>query len=354
MRTHGLVLVLIAAAAAGCDSDSRPATVSRPPSIILFTADDLGWRDLGSYGDPNLGTQPTGTPGLDRLADEGMRFTHAFVTAPSCASSRATLVTGQHPHTHGVIGLTNRRPEQFSLPADTETLASILEDAGYATGVQGKWHISLDAPPHRYGYEENLSPITEWLFNGMDVGKSIDFIRRHADRPFYLEVNSKHTHREVLGDFYFDPEFRIDPDGVEIPAYWHLPDWPEIREEVARYYSQARRMDQIAGELLRTLDEVGIADDTIVIFLSDKRPAVPGGQDDPLRPRDRDPVPRPVAPARARRHRERLPHQHGGPPAHPPRGPRPAPEGRCRGVAPSCPSSSIPRHPRSRTRSSPR
>ena len=109
---------------AACGSSGGQGPAGDAPNVVLITADDLGWRDLGSYGNDQLAT-----PHLDRLAAEGLRFTRAFVTTPSCSSSRATLATGQYPHTNGVTGLVHRFPER-SLPAGTPTLASLLRDAG--------------------------------------------------------------------------------------------------------------------------------------------------------------------------------------------------------------------------------
>jgi N-sulfoglucosamine sulfohydrolase len=269
------VALLVAAGALlsfiGCDdSASSPPT---PPNIVLITADDLGWRDLGCFGDEQVQT-----PNLDTLCEAGVRFTNAFVTASSCSPSRASLLTGQYPHTNGVDGLVHRHPEK-SLPPGYPTLASLLAGAGYQTAIQGKWHLSARDDPEALGYQENLSDAYEQLVsNDLDVEKSLAFIERNQGNRFYLEINSKHNHRLPNGEFEFDPDFPVDPDSVQPPEYWHLPDWPEIRLELAKYYSQTQRLDWIVGQVINKLNDLGLAETTIIVFLGDNGPPFPGAK----------------------------------------------------------------------------
>lgn len=261
---------LISSFSACSESASAPAA---PPNIVLITADDLGWRDLGCFGDEQVQT-----PNLDTLCDAGIRFTNAFVTASSCSASRASLLTGQYPHTNGVDGLVHRHPDK-SLPAGYPTLASLLAGAGYRTAIQGKWHLSANDDPGALGYHENLSDAFEQLVsNDLDVEKSLAFIERNRDTPFYLEINSKHNHRLPNGEFEFDPDFPVDPDSVQPPDYWHLPDWPEIRLELAKYYSQTQRLDWIVGQVMDKLNDLGLAETTLVVFLGDNGPPFPGAK----------------------------------------------------------------------------
>lgn len=266
-----LAAAVAALSFAGCtDSVSPPAA---PPNIVLITADDLGWRDLGCFGDDQVQT-----PNLDDLCEQGVRFTNAFVTASSCSASRASLLTGQYPHTNGVDGLVHRYPDK-SLPPGYPTLASLLADAGYRTAIQGKWHLSATDGPEALGYHENLSDAFEQLVsNDLDVEKSLAFIERNQGNLFYLEINSKHNHRLPNGEFEFDAEFPVDPDSVEPPDYWHLPNWPEIRLELAKYYSQTQRLDWIVGQVMDKLNDLDLAETTLIVFLGDNGPPFPGAK----------------------------------------------------------------------------
>ena len=111
-----------------------------------------------------------------------------------------------------------------------------------------------------------------------DTGPILDFIDHNRDRPFYLEVNFMHNHRDDDGAFEFDPAFPADPDAVQIPEYLQLPDWPEIRLELAKFYSQTMAMDAMIGELLDALSRQDLAEDTIVVFVSDNGPPFPGSK----------------------------------------------------------------------------
>ena len=264
------------------ESASPPAA---PPNIVLITADDLGWRDLGCFGDEQVKT-----PNLDTLCEAGIRFTNAFVTASSCSASRASLLTGQYPHTNGVDSLVHRYPEK-SLPAGYPTLASLLAGAGYRTAIQGKWHLSVNDAPEALGYHENLSDAFEQLVsNDLDIEKSLAFIERNRDTPFYLEINSKHNHRLPNGEFEFDPDFPVDPDSVQPPDYWHLPAWPEIRLELAKYYSQTQRLDWIVGQVMDKLNDLGLAETTLYRFSRRQRTALSRREADAVRSRNRHAV----------------------------------------------------------------
>ena len=239
-------------------------------NILFITADDLGWKDLACYGNDSIHT-----PALDRLADEGARFTNAFVVASSCAPSRASLITGQYPHTHGVNALPWIRKRAMLSPFRT-TLPELLRKAGSRTAIQGKWHPSPYLPTQWYGYCERLSGMRPKTWGIDSAEKALAFIERHRQRSWFLEINFMQNHRDVFGQFHWDPAFPVDPADVHVPDYWALPDWPEIREEVAKFYSQTMKMDRIIGDLLRGLDEKGLTGNTIVVFISDNGPPFPG------------------------------------------------------------------------------
>ena len=242
------------------------------PNIILITADDLGWKDLSCYGNREINT-----PNIDRIAREGAMCTRAFVVSSSCAPSRASFMTGQYPHTNGVTGLTHIHRSRLLMPF-YQTLQGMLSRAGYNTALQGKWHPSPYLPASWYGYRERLSGVLpkDWK---IDNGKRADeFIRQNQGNRFFMEINFMHNHRDNRGEFSFDPEFPVDPEDVHVPDYWTLPDWPEIRLETAKFYSQTMKMDSIIGEILDTLDDTGLAENTLVMFVSDNGPPFPGNK----------------------------------------------------------------------------
>lgn len=252
-------------ATAGCPLEG--SSRGRPRGVVLVTADDLGWRDVGAYG-----LDAIATPALDRLVHEGVAFDRAFDVVSTCSSSRASVATAQYPHTHGVTGLTHRHPD-LSLPEGTPTLARQLQAHGWPTALQGKWHLS-EAEPGAYGYDAWLeTPIDQRI---RDVGPALDFLSQHADGPYYLELNFMQTHRDLLDRFLQVEGYEVDPADAAPPAYWALPDWPEIREEVAGYLSQLRFMDALLGQVLDHIDRLGRTDDTLVVFLSDNGPPFPG------------------------------------------------------------------------------
>jgi arylsulfatase A-like enzyme len=240
------------------------------PNILLITADNLGWRDLGCYGNRDVRT-----PNLDRLAREGVKFERAFVVSSTCAPSRASFITGQYPHTHGVTGLTHLAPRKSLSPFRT-TLPDLLAAKGYNTAIEGKWHVSPYLPTSWYGYNERLSGLLPEQQRIRDTRTTIDFLRRNRRNRFFLQVNYQNSHRDRYGEYHYDPEFPVDPNAIRVPDYMALPDWPEIREDLARYYSQNLRMERMVGELLRALEDLGLADNTLVLFVSDNGPHYPG------------------------------------------------------------------------------
>lgn len=250
----------------GCNAGSR-----RPERVLVITADDLGWKDLSSYG--NVQVQ---TPNIDRLATGGVSFDYAFDVTSSCSPSRATYITGQYPHTHGLTGLSHRFPE-LALPAGYQTLPALLQEAGFYTALQGKWDVADWAPIVGYGYHEllNLIPISFFIQDSLTARQFID---EHQAEPFYLELNFMNTHRDVYGNLEQVEGFEVDPAGITVPEYWALPEWPAIAEVVAGYFSQLRFMDSVVGEVLDHLDRLGLTDSTLVIFVSDNGPPFPGNK----------------------------------------------------------------------------
>lgn len=111
-----------------------------------------------------------------------------------------------------------------------------------------------------------------------NASKTLTFLEENRDRRFYLEINYMNNHRDARGEFVFADGFPVDPDKIEIPAYWQLPDWPEIRLEAAKFFSQTMKMDQMIGEVLDKLDELGLTENTMIVFVSDNGPPFPGAK----------------------------------------------------------------------------
>jgi len=246
---------------------ARGKSAADRPNILLITADDLGWKDLSCYGSTNLHT-----PNIDALAEEGVRFTNAFVTSPSCSASRASIITGQAPHSVHVLGLTHIHT-RYQMSRDVPTLPGRLQRAGYRTGIHGKWHVAAFKMTGPYGYDTRMS-----VMRIESSRKARGFITRNRNQPFYLELNFMQTHRPNFNKHAFSAAkgFPVDPDSIEIPEYWRIPNWPEIRKDAAGYFSQAMEMDRIIGEIMDHLEDLGLAGRTLVLFVSDNGPPYPG------------------------------------------------------------------------------
>src|SRR5713226_2811096 len=229
-------------------------------SVLFFTCHDLG-QHLGCYGRTTVNS-----PALDALALAGVRFEKSFCTAPQCSPSRASLHTGRYPHSTGVMGLAHP-PFGSRLAPRVRHLAHLLAQAGYTTTLVGMQHLIEHGSEHELGYTRALPVAPAYS----EADAAIALLRELArqDRPFYLEVGFEEPHRPY--DFG-----GAQPDtsrGVAIPPY--LPDAPESRQDLAAFQGAIRQMDDGVGRILRGLDELGIADQTCVIFATDHGVAMP-------------------------------------------------------------------------------
>ena len=240
-----------------------------PLNILLFTADDLGYEVLDPQTRPKIGL----TPNLDRFADQGMSFRHGHVNAAICQPSRAVLGTGRYSHTSGMMGF-------IHLKKNIPTVMRTLGDSGYLTGILGK--VNHSTP--KIGFPWDFVHDYAELGAGRDPEKYHDYCAeffarcKKEGKPFYFMVNSHDSHRP-----FHNPEKRMrnaakpsklfKPDQVKVPGY--LPDAPEVRRELSWYYNSVRRLDDTFGRVMAALDEAGLADSTLVMFLSDNGSAVP-------------------------------------------------------------------------------
>jgi arylsulfatase A len=302
-RSAAVRMTLVVAVAAPRGAQAPPPR----PNIILIQADDLGYGDLSAYGQRHFQT-----PNLDRMAAEGIRFTNYYSGSTVCAPSRATLMTGQHTgHTwirgNGEIPL---RPE------DT-TVGMALRDAGYRTGVIGKWGLGLEGStglPALKGFDESFGfldhrhahrQFTDHLFrNGrrvaVDVNRdyvgdlftaeALDFIGRRDDRPFFIYLNYTVPHAEMRA-----PEEAIAPfrsrfdeptpftnaaaDGRLTGAGGPSLGYRSQPTPRAAFVAMVTRMDADVGRILARLREAGVDDRTLVLFTSDNGPHREGGAD---------------------------------------------------------------------------
>ena len=227
-------LILCLAAAPAGAADERP-------NLLFFIADDLAWDDLGAYGHPHIRT-----PNIDRLAAEGLRFDRAFLTCSSCSPSRSSIITGRYPHSTGAEAL------HWPLPAEQVTFVERLKQAGYHTAQAGKWHLG-DAVRDRF----------DTVADGGEA--MVETLRdRPRDKPFFMWFAFHDPHRPYQRGAIATPHTRED---VVVPSY--LPDLPEVRDELALYYDEISRLDELLGRVLAELASQGVADNTLILLTSD-------------------------------------------------------------------------------------
>jgi arylsulfatase A-like enzyme len=254
------------------------AEPTQRPSIVFILADDLGWTDLGY-----MGAKYYETPAIDRLARQGMRFT-SYYSCPNCAPTRAALMTGQYPPRTGVYTVDtlargaakfrkmNTPENKTELSLDKVTVADVLKRVGYATGMFGKWHLG-DAPayhPSRRGFDEALVawlrhfdfttdpkvpvPPGAYLADFL-TDRAVEFIAKHKDRPFFLYLPhfAVHVPLEAKKELIAKYEKKPAVGGHHNPVYAAMID----------------SLDQSVARVLGKLDELQLADRTVVIFASD-------------------------------------------------------------------------------------
>lgn len=289
-----------------CQPTEEPSP--EQPNIILIVADDLGYGDLGSYGQ-----QQILTPVLDQLAQDGMRFTNFYAGATVCAPSRSVLMTGIHTGHNEIRGNREVKPMgQQPLRDETFTLAEVLKTSGYRTGLMGKWGLGgpdSEGEPNKQGFDHffgylgqrhahNYYP--EFLFRNTErvllpgnvlpepirddgaghaiekvtyshdliANEAIEFVAQDSDQPFFLllTLTIPHANNEAKAE------------GMEVPSWGIYGDenWPDPQKGLAAMIS---RMDRDIGRLLEQVDQAGQTDNTIVLFTSDNGPHAEGGND---------------------------------------------------------------------------
>ncbi|NIA14710.1 MAG: sulfatase-like hydrolase/transferase [Nitrospiraceae bacterium] len=224
------------------------------PNILYLHSHDTG-RFVQPYG------HAVHTPRLQRLAEEGVLFRQAFCAAPTCSASRSCLLTGQHAHSNGMLGLAHRG---FSLYDYGHHLVNTLKTAGYTSALAGIQHIAnmFDEPWRAIGYDRYLGD------PGAAGEEACRFLDDAPDQPFFLSVGFAETHREF-------PERHPGDDPAYCMPPAPLPDTPDTREDMARFKASARILDEKMGRVLDALDRNGLAENTLVICTTDHGIAFP-------------------------------------------------------------------------------
>ena len=296
----------------------------RPPNIVFFLVDDLGWSDVGCYG-----STFHETPHIDRLAKEGMRFDNAYSTCHVCSPSRASILTGKYPARTDLTEWLGGRPERayeklhsakklMSLPAEEITLAETLKKHGYSTANYGKAHLRVN--PKTYGFDEAITGWVRSYFHPFSpqyaktlpakkgdyytdklTDAALDFIERNKDRPFFVHLEHFAVHDPIQGrkDLVAKyrkklaampkpkgPEYILEPnpDGPPLTAaelkalekddrlelhqdkrVW----WVKQVQDNVEFAGMLEATDQSLGRIRAKLKELGLAENTIVIFTAD-------------------------------------------------------------------------------------
>ena len=323
-----LVAVLFLPGCGGEDGSATDSSESPRPNIILIVADDLGYGDLGAYGQDRIRT-----PHLDRMATEGMRFTQFYAGSTVCAPSRSVLMTGQHTGRTPIRGNEEVHPiGQQPLPDSSVTVVEVLRDAGYTTGAFGKWGLGApgsEGVPHRQGFDRFFGYIgqrrahfywPEFLFESTEdslrrvplegnrvndtstpdfphpgsgpplergtyshdaiMERALSFIDEQAesDRPFFAYLPITIPHASVVApDSAFAPY--LDADGNSIFDEEPFPGdhYTEQPMPKAAYAAMVTHMDRGVGRILDRLASRGIDENTLVLFTSDNGPHGEGG-----------------------------------------------------------------------------
>ena len=297
-RGRSLLLVVLAwglAASIACSRQPQAPVADRGPSFLVILADDLGWADTGVYGSSFYQT-----PAIDRLASEGLLFTNAYATGPVCSPTRASLMTGKYPT---AVQLTNALPSPSEpsgrpleppklsdgLALSETTIAEALRQEGYVTGIVGKWHLGDEEYfPDRQGFDfvwgvSAFGMVHDYFYpawtrrhpraRGVNTGlpaegspgeylpekmtrEAVAFIEENRDRPFFLYLSHYLVHSPIQAkqERVAEYETRLEPDDPQNNPI---------------YAAMVEALDDSVAEILAALDELGLAENTVVLLTSD-------------------------------------------------------------------------------------
>lgn len=274
-----LLVLLPLLSLSSCTSEKN----NKRPNVLILLADDMGYADLGCFGGKAL------SPNLDKLANEGIKFTHFYAPAPNCSPSRTGLLTGRMPSR---VGMYNYRKtgHTMHLPASEITIAELLKEQGYQTAHFGKWHLSClpqdaklnQAQPREQGFdyslgtENNAEPSHlnpgNFVRNGEMVGETDGYSCQllakevkhwvqnfyNKEQPFFMYVAFHEVHSKIAS-----------PDAM-------IQNYPGFSKKEAEYLANVENMDDAAGKIFQELESRGLLENTLVIFASDNGPEKPG------------------------------------------------------------------------------
>ena len=305
-----LSLLAIIFAFISCQSKNE---IAQKPNIIYILADDLGYGDLSFQGQTKFQT-----PNIDQLAEDGITFTQHYAGSTVCSPSRSVLLTGQHTGHTPIRGNKGNAFGNWPIPAEILTVAEILQQNGYATGAFGKWGLGApgsEGDPNNQGFDEffgynhqtlahnyypaylNHNQDTVWLKDNEGTGEgiyapipihehAIKFIVENKDKPFFMYYPSVIPHAELFapeeymakyrGKFLPEKEYKGADEGApryKIGGYGSQP------ESHAAFAAMVNLLDDQVGEIVAKLKELGIDDNTIIMFSSDNGPHMEGGAD---------------------------------------------------------------------------
>jgi len=282
MRT--LRFVVAGAFAALCSLPAGGvAAQGEPPNVVLIITDDLGYSDLGAYGATDLRT-----PAIDRIGEAGVRLTDFYSNGVLCSPTRAGLITGRYQQRYALTVPLSGRSDQRGLVVTGNSLPQLLKDGGYATGLIGKWHLGSPSEfsPTAHGFDyffgfkagyvdfythdrgpdemdlwENEQEVqVEGYMTDLITERSVRFIEENAGRPFFIDVAYNAPHWP-----YQPPDSAYRSRGRAA----HLQPHSENTSTRSDYVAMVERVDQGVGEILATLERLGLSDNTLVIFTND-------------------------------------------------------------------------------------
>lgn len=308
-----LTLLILSVGVFSCSRNAE--TDAQKPNIIFIFIDDMGYGDLSAYGNCKIQT-----PNIDRIAEEGIRFTNFYVGSPICSPSRVTVTTGQYPSRHHITSFiagsqrNARRGMVNFLDPNTPTLAKAMKQAGYATAHIGKWHMGGgrdvgDAPkPTSYGFDESIVSFEglgdRLLIKGEDLSEqsaklgqgTITWLEKHEITPILVDRTLEFIKKQEGKPFYI----HLWPGDVHDPFKAKAEHREMFKRFANNHYEQEfmatlYQLDQEIGRLLNGLDEMGVAENTLIVFTADNGPTdwqfyydenfIPPGSADPFRGR---------------------------------------------------------------------
>jgi uncharacterized sulfatase len=233
---------------------STRAADAKPPNIVMIVSDDQGWRDFGFMGHPAIRT-----PNLDRLASQSLTFTNGYVTTPLCRPSLATMLTGLYPHQHKITGndppAGQPRESMWGFMREAPALPRLLREKGYRSFQTGKW---WEGHHESGGFTDGMTVKGRHGDDGLVIGRQTmkpiyDFLEAGKGEPFFL---------------WYAPMMPHTPHNPPARLLKHYQDG-KIDANFAKYYAMCEWLDETSGELLDYLDNKGLAENTLVVFLSD-------------------------------------------------------------------------------------